>query len=191
MGTSKINMKKRIVMGLLVLWAVLLIVFGLVRSGVITSRKVVVYFFQNTNDGSLALVAVDRRARTIFGQDTTEKIKFAMGQLIAGPLQEEIGHGYISCVPSEARVLDVRIKDRIIYLDFNKEIESGGGISEIKGRLAQIVFTATQFDIDAGVRILIEGKEIKSFSGEGITEVEKPMYRNDFSLFLQGEKNEG
>ncbi|MCM8765107.1 MAG: GerMN domain-containing protein [Candidatus Omnitrophica bacterium] len=184
-------MQKRIVIGLLILWAALLIVFGLVRSGVITSRKVVVYFFQNTQDGSLSLVSTNRQIRATFAMDISEKIKFAMSQLIEGPEREEIEQGYISCVPSEARVLDVRIQDKIIYVDFSKEIESGGGISEIKGRLVQIVFTATQFDPDAGVRILIEGKEIKSFSGEGITDVEKPMYRNDFSLFLQGEKNEG
>ncbi|MCM8822195.1 MAG: GerMN domain-containing protein [Candidatus Omnitrophica bacterium] len=190
MGSGKVNMQKRIVTGLLILWAALLIVFGLVRSGVITSRKVVVYFFQNTKDGSLSLVSTSRQISAVIAMDISEKIKFAMSQLIEGPEQEEIDQGYISCVPSEARVIDVRIQDKIIYVDFSKEIESGGGISEIKGRLAQMVFTATQFDPEAGVRILIEGKEIKSFSGEGITDVEKPMYRNDFSFFLQGESNE-
>ncbi len=190
MGTGKVSFQKKIVLGLLILWAVLLVVFGLVRMGLFPGKKVVVYFFQNKQDGSLSLVPVERPIKAFFVADVSEKIRFAVNQLISGPTADEIAAGYISCVPDEAQVLDVKKQDNLIYLNFSSEIESGGGISEIKGRLVQIVFTATQFEPDAGVRILIEGKEIKSFSGEGITDVEKPMYRNDFSEFLQGEKNE-
>ncbi|MCX7705439.1 MAG: GerMN domain-containing protein [bacterium] len=182
--------QKKVVLGLLVLWVVLLVVFGLIRSGIISSGKVIVYFFKNTGVSAQPFVEVQRNAGTFFKMDISEKIKFALNQLIAGPTPEESAQGFISCVPADAKVLNVRKQNDIIYVDFSQEIEYGGGIAEIKGRLAQIVFTATQFDPEDGVRILIEGKEIKSFSGEGITDVEKPMYRNDFSDFLQGAKNE-
>lgn len=189
MGTGKISMQNKVVIGLLILWVVLLVVFGLLRSGLVSSKKVDVYFFQNTKDSSV-FASVERQMKPSFKVDISEKIKFAIEQLILGPSQEEISAGYFSCVPGDARVLSVSIKDGLIYIDFSEEIESGGGISEIRGRLAQIVFTATQFNPDSGVRILIEGKEIKSFSGEGITDVEKPLYRENFTEFLQGEKNE-
>lgn len=191
MGTGKINMQKRVVIGLLILWVVLLVVFGLLHSGLISSKKVVVYFFQTTKDSSSVFTSVERQIKPSFMVDISGKIKFALEQLILGPSQDEISAGYFSCVPDDAKVLGVSIQDDLIYVDFSEEIESGGGISEIKGRLAQIVYTATQFTPDSGVRILINGKEIKSFSGEGITDVEKPMYRENFSDFLKGEKNEG
>ncbi|MCM8817671.1 MAG: GerMN domain-containing protein [Candidatus Omnitrophica bacterium] len=184
------SIQKKIVVGLLVLWVVLVVVVGLIRSGIISSGRVVIYFFQTNQNGKAYLVEVERDAKLSFRTDLSEKIMFALTELIAGPSQEESSKGLISCVPQDARVLSVKKEGDIIYVDFSQEIEYGGGIWEIKGRLAQIVFTSTQFDPDDGVRILIEGKEIKSFSGEGITDVEKPMYRNDFSDFLKGEKNE-
>lgn len=190
MGTGKMSIQKKVVLGLLILWGVLLIVFGLLRSGIISHGKIFVYFFHNTQDGAMSLVEVRREAKISLVRDVPEKIKYALNQLIVGPTLEESSAGYISCVPSDAQVLNVRKEGDIIYVDFSPEIEYGGGIWEIKGRLAQIVFTATQFFPDAGVRILIDGKEIKSFSGEGITDVEKPMYRKDFLSFLQGEKDE-
>ncbi|HOJ31129.1 MAG TPA: GerMN domain-containing protein [bacterium] len=192
MGTGEMNFQKKIVLGLLILWAILLIVFGLFKAGIFSSKKITVYFFKNQSDGSLTFVEVTRQSKTgLLGSSLEEKIKSAMTELIKGPGSDETTSGYISCVPSEAEILGVKVEDNLIYLDFDENIESGGGISEIRGRLAQIVFTATQFNPDAGVRILIGGKEIKSFSGEGITDVEKPMYRKDFSEFLRGENNEG
>ena len=189
MGNGKVSFQKKIVVGLLLLWAILLIIFGLVHSGLL-SRKVSVFFFQNQSDGSLKLVEIPRQIK-IKGlkTDTSEMIKYALKELILGPTQEE-SEAYISCVPAEANIRDVKIENDLIYVDFDENIESGGGVLELQGRLAQIVFTATQFSPQSGVRLLIEGKEIKSFGGEGITDVEKPMFRSDFEKFLQGEKNE-
>ncbi|HOK80313.1 MAG TPA: GerMN domain-containing protein [bacterium] len=185
------NLQKKIVLGLLILWVILLIVFGLVRAGVLSSKKLVVYFFKSQPDGSLTLAEVIKQPRIVlWGSCLEEKIKSAITELISGPDSDQLASGYVSCVPSDAMILGVKVENDLIYLDFDENIESGGGISEIRGRLAQIVFTATQFNPDAGVRILIKGKEIKSFSGEGITDVEKPMYRKDFSEFSGGESNE-
>jgi spore germination protein GerM len=186
MGSNKMSVQKKIILGLLILWVVLLIVFGLVRSGLLIHGKIGVYFFQKQSGDFLTLVPVERKTKGMI-TDVSDKIRYAIEQLISGPAPEE-AEEFISCVPTETKLLDVRIDGDLIYVDFDETVETGGGIEEIRGRLAQIVFTATQFNPDAGVILLINGKEIKSFSGEGITEVEKPMHRNEFLDFVKEEK---
>jgi len=186
MGSNKMSVQKKIVLGLLILWVVLLIIFGLVRSGLLVHGKVGVYFFQKQSGDFLTLVPVERKTKGMM-TDISNKIRYALEQLISGPNSEETEE-FISCVPTETKLLDVRIDGDLIYVDFDETVETGGGIEEIRGRLAQIVFTATQFNPDAGVVLLINGKEIKSFSGEGITEVEKPMHRDEFLDFVKEEK---
>ncbi len=51
-------------------------------------------------------------------------------------------------------------------------------------RLAQIVYTATQFPELDRVMLLIEGERRSYFSGEGLTLVEEPMMRQDFSDYV-------
>ncbi|MGB9641670.1 MAG: GerMN domain-containing protein, partial [Candidatus Ratteibacteria bacterium] len=145
MATGKMNLQKKIVVGLLILWIILLIVFGLVRSGV----KPVVYFFKPQPDGSLTLFEVIKQPRTIlWGSSLEEKIKSAITELISGPDSDQLASGYVSFVPSDAMILGVKVENDLIYLDFDENIESGGGILEIRARLAQIVYTATQFNPD-------------------------------------------
>lgn len=187
MGIGKMNIQKKIVLGLVLLWVVLLILFGLVRSGVVIGGNVDVYLFQKQSSGSWLLVPVKRQLKGLT-RDVSQKIHYAIEQLIAGPQSDEAAEGFISCVPVETKILNVKVDNGLIYLDFDETVETGGGIEEIKGRLAQIVYTATQFNPETGVKLLINGKEIKSFSGEGITEVEMPMYRKGFSDFTKGEK---
>ncbi len=190
MGNGWMNIQKKIVLGLVILWAILLVLFGLARSGLLIRGKVEVFFFQKQADNSWLLVSV-RRPLNKLVIDQSRKIRYALEQLISGPDADETSNGFISCMPPETQLLGVRVDDGLIYVDFDDAVEMGGGIEEINGRLAQIVFTATQFKPEAGVRLLINGKEIKSFSGEGITEVEKPMYRTNFSDFTKGKQNEG
>ena len=140
-----------------------------------------VYKWREDKDGNVLPEPVDKNNHII------DSIRYALEQLISGPNSEETEE-FISCVPTETKLLDVRIDGDLIYVDFDETVETGGGIEEIRGRLAQIVFTATQFNPDAGVVLLINGKEIKSFSGEGITEVEKPMHRDEFLDFVKEEK---
>jgi len=114
-----------------------------------------------------------------------EKIKAALEVLLKGISEEEKEKGLTNSVNEKAALLEVRIEDDTAYLDFSKEIEAGGGTSMMTERLGQIVFTATQFPPVEKVRILINGKFIKYFSGEGITDVESPMGRENFSYLAE------
>ncbi|MFH0795651.1 MAG: GerMN domain-containing protein [Candidatus Omnitrophota bacterium] len=108
-----------------------------------------------------------------------EKLKSTVALLLAGPDRAEKTTGYDSALPSGAELLGVRIEGDTAFLDFSPQIEEGGGTSMMEARLRQIVYTATQFPGIERVSFLINGQPIKYFSGEGLTEVEKPVSRAD------------
>lgn len=114
-----------------------------------------------------------------------EKIKLAIESLIKGLTEEEKEQGLINAVAENAVLLNVTIDGDTVYLDFSKEIEEGGGTEMMTDRLVQIIYTATQFYPVTKVRLLINGKTIQYFSGEGITEVEHPMDRSTFEYTVK------
>lgn len=114
-----------------------------------------------------------------------EKIRLAMDSLLKGLTEKEKEAGLTNAVSETAVLLNVTIDGDTVYLDFSKEIERGGGTEMMTDRLAQIIFTATQFYPVTKIQLLINGKTIKYFSGEGITDVEKPMDRNTFEYSVR------
>jgi len=182
-------MEKRqrvIILVLAVVFVLLVVYLAAVRKGVwfARERSVLAYFLSyDESRQKNYLVPVRRRIERAKGQE--DKIKAAVEQLLKGLTEEEKGAGLTSAVAEDASLLEVRIEDDTTYLDFSKEIEQGGGTSMMMDRLGQIVFTATQFYPVSKVRILINGKFIKYFSGEGITDVENPMGRDNFSYLVR------
>jgi len=118
-------------------------------------------------------------------QSTEEKIRFAIEQLLKGLTEREKEEGLTNAVAENAILLNVKVEGDTVYLDFSREIEQGGGTALMTDRLVQIVFTATQFYPVTRVRLLIDGEFIKYFSGEGITDVEHPMSREDFNYLVK------
>jgi len=142
--------------------------------------KPLVYFVTNTGD-HLALTGAPRDTT---GGSTADQLKAAITSLIAGPTDEETAQGLLTSVPANAKLNNAWIEDGIAFLDFSREIEKGGGTAEMRERLAQIVYTATQFTEVTAVRLLIDNKPIKYFSSEGLTDVENPLSRTSFQDIL-------
>ena len=69
--------------------------------------------------------------------------------------------------------------DGVATIDLSGEFESGGGTASMFGRLAQVVYTLTQFPTVESVRFRIDGRDVSVFSGEGII-IDRPMTRADF-----------
>jgi len=111
-----------------------------------------------------------------------KKVNVLIRYLLEGPTQEEKEAGISTSIPEWVKLLGVKIKNGVVYLDFSEEIEEGGGTSLMETRLAQIVYTATQFPAADKVRLLIDGKKVKYFSSEGIM-VDKLLTRDDFKEF--------
>lgn len=187
-------MKKneKIILGILVGIFLLMILFlGFLKIKERFLKKNTVYiYFPNQKIEEHKLVPIEREI-SYYG-DITKKVKETIEQLIEGPNIDEKQNGFFTCIPPETRILNINLDkgNRILYIDFSKEIEQGGGTLSMETRIAQIVYTATQFPEVESVRFLIEGKMVDYFSGEGITIVEHPIKREHLKEFEVSTKEE-
>jgi hypothetical protein len=104
----------------------------------------------------------------------------AMHALLDGPTTDEAsGRAIASAVPDGSRLLGLTIEDGVATVDLSAEFESGGGSESVFVRLAQVVYTLTQFPTVDSVLFRIEGRDVTVFSGEGIV-LDGPVGRADY-----------
>ncbi|HVF52036.1 MAG TPA: Gmad2 immunoglobulin-like domain-containing protein [Actinomycetota bacterium] len=84
-----------------------------------------------------------------------------------------------TAIPEDAHALGISFEGDTAIVDLPAEFESGGGSLSMMLRVAQVVFTVTQFEEVGGVRFAIEGELRDYIGGEGI-DVSKPLSRSDF-----------
>ncbi len=138
-------------------------------------RKSELYFILVASDGSISLRKVQR---TVFFIDSplTETIK----SLIKGLTPSELNRGLISLIPDKTKLLGISIKRATAYINFNDSVKFNSfGEEGLAASLKQIVYTATEFKTVSNVQILINGKDEKYLSTEGIF-VGKPLSRDSF-----------
>lgn len=82
-------------------------------------------------------------------------------------------------VPAGTLVLGVNIADGLATVDLSREFESGGGSFSMFSRLAQVIYTVTQFPTVERVEFRLDGQPVRVFSGEGII-IDEPASRADF-----------
>lgn len=102
----------------------------------------------------------------------------ALEELIAGPASGD-GEGLSSAVPADTRVLGLNIAGGLATADLSSEFEAGGGSLSMQMRLAQVVFTLTQFPSVDRVAFRLDGEPVDVFSGEGIV-LDGPVDRGDY-----------
>jgi len=86
-----------------------------------------------------------------------------------------------SAIPEGTEVLSLTINNNDIRIDLSKQFTTGGGSNSMKGRLIQLLYTATSLNPDANLFISVEGKPLEYLGGEGV-EVSQPMRRQNFAL---------
>ena len=84
----------------------------------------------------------------------------------------------------------IRIAAGVATADLSSDFVAAGGSASMTGRLAQVVFTLTQFPTVGGVRFEVDGVPTTVFGGEGVV-VNDPATRADFhdvlpAVFLNG-----
>jgi len=128
------------------------------------------------------LVSVEREL------PSTPRIAHAtLRALIDGPsaAERDLIDDVSTAVPGETLLLGVTIDDRVATVDLSREFESGGGSFSMFSRLAQVVYTVTQFPTVDAVRFELDGQPVTVFSGEGIV-LEEPVSRDDYLDLLPG-----
>lgn len=122
------------------------------------TRTVSLYFLRGEKLG----VAHERVARS------AAPVAAALGLLVRGPSATERAAGLASQIPAGSRLRGVTLAGGVASVDLSSRFASGGGSATMFARLAQVVFTATQFPQVHGVRFLLDGHAVTTFSSEGI-----------------------
>ena len=107
----------------------------------------------------------------------------ALEALLEGPDSFEQDYGLFTAVPDGTQLLDLKIADGIARVDLTSEFESGGGSASMQMRLAQVVYTITQFPTVKGVLFSLDGEPIDILGGEGII-IDHPLTRRDYADLL-------
>ncbi len=107
----------------------------------------------------------------------------ALRELLQGPSPSERLAGYRSAIPNGTRLIGITIQNGIATVNLSGRFASGGGSLSIRGRLAELAFTATQFGAVRGVRLELDGKPASIFSGEGLV-LDHPLRRSAFQDLL-------
>ncbi|HEX2296159.1 MAG TPA: GerMN domain-containing protein [Actinomycetota bacterium] len=103
----------------------------------------------------------------------------AVTELLKGPNQSETSNGWGTAIPAGSELLGIGLSNGVATVDLSGEFESGGGSLSARMRLAQLVYTLTEFRTIQSVALEIEGEPVTTFSSEGIA-IDGPMTREDF-----------
>jgi len=103
----------------------------------------------------------------------------ALEILLRGPQEP----GIDTAIPAGTRLLGLSIDEGVAHVNLSSEFESGGGSLSMTVRLAQVVYTLTQFSTVEGVRFELDGRPVDVFSGEGIV-LDHPVSRADYEQLM-------
>lgn len=106
-------------------------------------------------------------------------LKAALVALLAGPTATEKAAGLTSAIPSGTTLRGVTVSGNVATVDLSSKYVSGGGSLSMLLRIAQVVYTATQFDPVDSVRFSVNGKVVSTIGGEGVM-VGTPQTRGDW-----------
>jgi germination protein M len=103
----------------------------------------------------------------------------ALEALLDGPTPDEAAAGLDTEIPEGAELLGLSIdEDGLATVDLSRDFESGGGSLSMQARVAQVVFTLTQFPTVDRVSFRLGGEDVEAIGGEGIPARE--VSREDF-----------
>lgn len=104
--------------------------------------------------------------RKVAGADTPEA---AVRALLAGPAGAiERDLGFTTAIPAGTVLHSVSVAGSVATVDLSQQFASGGGSLSMQARVAQIVFTVTQFPNIDHVRFRIDGTPVSTIGGEGL-----------------------
>jgi hypothetical protein len=112
---------------------------------------------------------------------TTGVAKAAIGAMLAGPSAAEVAAGLGSQIPSGTALLGVRISGGIATVDLSSSFVSLAGAGSMPARIAQVVYTATQFPTVRAVRFAINGQSPTVLGG---VPVQDPQTRAMYAGYL-------
>ena len=105
----------------------------------------------------------------------------ALDRMLTGPSAAEYAAGLRSRIPAGTTVRGVRISAGIATVDLSSSFESAASPSAMPLRIAQVVYTLTQFPTVTGVRFAINGQGVTMV---GWVPVQSPQTRAMYGGYL-------
>ena len=112
---------------------------------------------------------------------TTGVGQAALDRLLTGPSAAEYAAGLRSQIPAGTTLHGVRISAGIATADLSSSFGSAAGPSAMPLRIAQVVYTLTQFPTVTGVRFAIDGQGVTVVGG---VPVQSPQTRAMYGGYL-------
>ena len=103
----------------------------------------------------------------------------ALEELLTGPVASETSAGLSTAIPTGTKLLGIDIAGGTATVDLSTEFGSGGGSLSMQERVAQVVYTVTQFSTAQHVVFRIDGSPVPALGGEGLV-LDTPQARPDW-----------
>ena len=101
----------------------------------------------------------------------------ALRALLDGPNGRELAAGLTTAVPPDTRLLELTVVDGLARVDLSGLFREGEGVIPARERLAQVVYTLTQFPTVKRVRVRIDGHTVTPL---GDVKLDRALTRADF-----------
>ena len=103
----------------------------------------------------------------------------AVEALLAGPDPTPGKNEGSTAIPTGTTLRSIDIANGLATVDLSREFGSGGGSLSMQERVAQVVYTVTQFPTATQVTFRIDGAPITTLGGEGLV-LDHPQTRADW-----------
>lgn len=103
----------------------------------------------------------------------------AMTELLNGPSALDAETEMTTAIPEGTTLLGLDISEGTATVDLSDEFDDGGGSASMLARVAQVVYTLTQFPTVEAVAFEMEGDPIDALGGEGLI-LDEPQTRRDY-----------
>ena len=113
---------------------------------------------------------------------TQTPAKAAVDALLQGPTDADHTAGLSTSIPAGTKLNNVTIDQGTATVDLSSTFASGGGSSSMQGRVAQVVYTLTQFSTVTAVLFELDGQPATTLGGEGLV-LDHPQTRADWESF--------
>jgi len=135
-------------------------------------KTIISLYFKNIETNSLIAEAKAIDVKELYQDPYT----YLINMLIAGPESEKLE----SAIPEGTKVNSCTLKGNTLYVDLSKEFvdNAPSGITEESIIIYSIVNTLTELNEVSGIKILINGKENKSFN-DGKINFKEVFVKND------------
>jgi hypothetical protein len=113
---------------------------------------------------------------------TAAVARTALQALCGGPNAAEQAAGLGTAIPDGTELRGITVKDGAATVDLTAAYATGGGSLSMTARVAQVVYTLTQFPTVKSVSFALDGEPITTLGGEGVA-VSSPQTRADWVDF--------